>query len=585
VGAPAAVRRPKASIRNIDVADTFDQIADLLAIEQANPFRIRAYRNAARLLRGHKREMADLLAEGADLTELPGIGEDLAGKIRELVETGRSSALERLKGEVPAGLTALLHLPGLGPKRVDTLHQELGIASLDDLGRALQKDRVAALPGFGARLAARLKDALAGPAAGPRRYRLAEVTPIVEELSAELATVPGVDKVEVAGSYRRRRDTVGDLDILVTASAARPVIERFVGFARVSTVLAQGPTRAGVVLRNGLQVDLRVVPAASYGAALYYFTGSKAHNIAVRRMAQQAGLKINEYGVYRGTRRIAGETEQSVAQAVGLPLIPPELREDRGEIAAALAGKLPHLVTRGDLKGDLHCHTTASDGHDSLTAMADAARAAGLSYLAVTEHSRRLTVAHGLDADRLARQCDAIDRCNARLDGIVLLKGIEVDILEDGSLDLPDRALARLDLVVAAVHSHFDLPAAQQTERLLKAMEHRHFSILAHPSGRLLGQRPPLNLDMQRVIRAAKARGCCIELNAQPERLDLTDEHCQMAKAEGVLVSIGSDAHSVAEFDLLRFGVDQARRGWLEPADVLNARPLGELRALLRRTM
>jgi DNA polymerase (family 10) len=332
-------------------------------------------------------------------------------------------------------------------------------------------------------------------------------------------------------------------------------------------------------------VDVRVVDPECYGAALHYFTGSKAHNIAVRRLAQARGLKINEYGVFKGTRRLAGDTEESVFQAVGLPFIPPELREDRGEIEAARSGRLPRLIERDELRGDLHAHTTATDGHNSLREMAEAAKVLGFEYLAITEHSRRLTVAHGLDPVRLAKQVDEIDRLNEELEGITLLKGIEVDILDDGHLDLPDDLLGRLDLVVGAVHSRFNLSRARQTERILKAIDHPHFTLLAHPTGRLIDRREPYDVDMLRIIRKARERGCYLELNAHPERLDLLDTHCQMAKEEGVLVSINSDAHSVLDFDHLRLGVGQARRGWLEKDDVLNTRSLEALRPLLRRTM
>jgi DNA polymerase (family 10) len=332
-------------------------------------------------------------------------------------------------------------------------------------------------------------------------------------------------------------------------------------------------------------VDLRRVDEESYGAALQYFTGSKAHNIAIRRLGQERGLKINEYGVFKGEERITGETEEAVYRAVGLPYIPPELREDRGEIEAARAGRLPHLVELHDLKGDLHAHTKATDGHNTVKDMALAAKARGFEYLAITEHSRRLTVAHGLDPQRLLKQIDEIDRLNSELKGITVLKGIEVDILEDGSLDLPDSVLERLDLVIGAVHSKFDLPRAKQTERILRAMDHPHFTILAHPTGRLLEQREPYDVDMLRIIRKAKSRGCYLELNAHPERLDLLDTQCQMAKEEGVLISINSDAHSTLDLDNLCFGVGQARRGWLEKKDVLNTRTLTALRALLRRTM
>jgi DNA polymerase (family 10) len=364
-----------------------------------------------------------------------------------------------------------------------------------------------------------------------------------------------------------------------------PVIDRFVHGEDVRQVLASGATRASVVLRGGLQVDLRAVPEASFGAAWLYFTGSKAHNIALRRLGQAKGLKINEYGVFSGRECIAGATEADVYRAVGLRFIEPELREDRGELEAARAGRLPVLVELADLRGDLHLHTREGDGHDSLEAMVAAARERGLGYLAITEHSRRLAVARGVDPVRLAKQIDRIDRLNEQVPGVTVLKGVEVDILEDGTLDLPDSILQRLDLVIGAVHHRLDLPRARQTERVLRAMDNRHFTLLAHPTGRLIGERAACELDLLRVLRKARERGCFIELNSQPARLDLIDTACQMAKAEGVLVSLNSDAHSVFDFDHLRLGIGQARRGWLEKADVLNTRDIDALRPLLARTM
>jgi len=389
----------------------------------------------------------------------------------------------------------------------------------------------------------------------------------------------------VAGSYRRCQETIGDIDILATAKRGGPVIERFTSYEEVAKVIASGTTRATVALRSGLQVDLRVVPAESYGSALHYFTGSKAHNIAVRKLGQQRGLKINEYGIFRGRKRIGGKTEDEVFAAVGLATIPPELREDRGEIEAAAAGRLPNLLELGDLHGDLHVHSKATDGHNTLEELVAAAEERGYEYIAVTDHSRRIAMAHGLDPRRLRQEMRQIDRINENHHRVALLKGIEVDILEDGKLDLPDDVLGELDLVVAAVHSKFDLSRQNQTERILRAMERPHFTILAHPTGRLIGEREPYDVDMSRIIAAAKDRGCFIELNAHPDRLDLTDLHCRMAKEAGVLVSIATDAHRAEELSYLRFGVGQGRRGWLEKGDVLNSRSLAKLRPLLARTM
>jgi DNA polymerase (family 10) len=572
------------AVHNADIAAMFEEIADLLEIQGANPFRVRAYRNAARTMEGLGRDLAALVRAGEDLTELPGIGEDLAAKIKEAVETGRLAFLDRLHKELPPAITDLLKIPGLGPKRVRTLYHDLGVQTLEQLARAARDGRIRELPGFGAKTEEKILEAVQAHLSSARRFKLAVAAQYATPLVEHLRRAPGVGRVVVAGSFRRMRETVGDLDILVTTTHPEEVLQRFAAYEEAKEVLSKGSTRASVVLRCGLQVDLRVVAEESYGAALHYFTGSKAHNIAIRRLAQERGLKVNEYGVYQGEERIASRTEEEVYATVGLPYIPPELREDQGEIEAARAGCLPQLVELADLKGDLHAHTKATDGKNTLEEMAEAARKLGFEYLAITEHSRRLTVAHGLDPRRLEKQIDEIERLNARLKGIRLLKGIEVDILEDGRLDLPDSALARLDLVVGAVHSKFDLSRARQTERILKAMEHPYFTILAHPTGRLIEERLPYDVDMLKIVRKAKERGCFLELNAHPERLDLLDVHCRMAKDEGVLVAISSDAHSVLDFGNLRYGVGQARRGWLEAKDVLNARGLKALMPLLERT-
>jgi DNA polymerase (family 10) len=570
------------AVHNADIAAIFEEIADLLEIQGENPFRIRAYRNAARQMESLGVPVADMVARGEDLTELPGIGEDLAAKIKEIVETGKCQALEKLHKQLPATISTLLKIPGLGPKRVKALYQQLAIKSLAQLRRAVREGRIRDLAGFGEKTEASIRAALEQHAEEARRFKLAVAAQYAEPLAAYLKQSRNVKQVEIAGSYRRCKETVGDLDILATTTGASDVMERFTAYEEVRDVLARGETRATVMLHCGLQVDLRVVPAESFGAALHYFTGSKAHNIAIRKLGQQRKLKINEYGVFRGATRLGGAREEEVFAAVGLPWIPPELREDHGEIEAARAGKLPKLVELSDLKGDLHAHTRATDGHNSLEEMAEAAKRHGLEYLAITEHSRRLTVAHGLDPRRLRRQMQDIDRLNSKLRGITLLKGIEVDILEDGRLDLPDEVLAECDIVVGAVHSQFTLSRARQTQRILRAMDHPYFTILAHPSGRLIGAREAYDVDMLSIIRHARARGCFLELNAHPERLDLLDVHCQTAREEGVLIAVSTDAHSVRDFANLKYGVGQARRGWLEKRDVLNTRGLAELRRLLR---
>jgi DNA polymerase (family 10) len=572
-------------VHNADIAAIFGEISDLLEIRGDNPFRVRAYRNAARSVGELGRDLKALIDKGQDLPKLPGIGADLAAKIREICKTGTCKLLEQLHRDMPPAIGELLRLPGLGPRRVKLLHDKLKITTVEELKRAAGAGRIREIAGFGAKTEAGILQALAGRSTTPARFKLAVAAQYAAALEAYLAKVPGVQKVTVAGSFRRMRETVGDLDILIAARPGSPVMERFTSYDEVGNVLAHGETRSSVTLKSGLQVDLRLVPLESHGAALHYFTGSKAHNIAVRRLAQARGLKLNEYGVFRRESRVAGETEESVFAAVGLPWIPPELRENRGEIEAARRGKLPRLVELTDLRGDLHAHTKATDGRHTLREMAVAAKAAGLSYLAITEHSRRLTVARGLDPERLLKQIDDIDRLNSELKGVTLLKGIEVDILEDGSLDLPDSVLSRLDLVVGAVHSAFDLPRSKQTARLVRALGNRYFTLLAHPSARLIGEREAIDVDMLRITRAAKERSCFLELNVQPDRLDLTDVNCQMAREEGVLVAVDSDAHSTFDFAHLRLGIGQARRGWLTADDVLNTRTLARLRPLLKRTM
>lgn len=574
----------RTAVHNSDIAEIFYRLAELLEIEGANPFRIRAYRRAAATIEDLPRPAAEMLARGEDFSDLPGIGEDLAGKIIEICETGRLGALQEVEARTPSDLARLTAVPGLGPKRVKVLHDVLGVRSVEDLIAAAAAGRVRKLPRFGEVFEQRLlKELKAARPVEPERLRLPVAEEYADALVGFLSSLPGVRQTAVAGSYRRRRETVGDLDILATAADGPAVAAAFASYPEVARIVAQGPTRVTVLLRNGMQVDLRVVPDESYGAALVYFTGSKAHNIALRKLGLTHGLKINEYGVFHGERRLAGGTEAEVYRAVGLPFIPPELREDRGELAAAAEGRLPELVTVSDLRGDLHVHTRASDGKSTLEEMAEAARARGYAYLAISDHSRHATVAHGLDPKRLAAQIDEIEALNARLSGLRVLKSCEVDILKDGKLDLPDALLARLDVVTAAIHSEFDLTAAAQTARLLKAMDNRHVHIIAHPTGRLLGERAGYAVELDQVIAGAKARGCFLEINAHPSRLDLDDLHARAAKEAGVLLAIGSDAHSTVGLGNIRFGVDQARRGWLEAKDVLNTRPWPEIARRLAR--
>jgi DNA polymerase (family 10) len=566
-------------VQNAEIAAMLDQTADLLEIKGENQFRVRAYRRAARTIEGLPQSVRAMLARDEDLSELPGIGKDLAGKIADIVASGHFTLLDRLKRKLPGELGDMAALPGLGPKRIKLLYDKAHVRTLDDLRKAIRTGKLHGLHGFGPVIEKKLAAALEKPAA-EKRFRLS-----VAEAEAEalVAFLRDKGRVVVAGSYRRRRETVGDLDLLVTSDDAEAVGDKLVTYDNVADVLAHGPTRTAVRLRSGLQVDIRAVPEKSYGAALLYFTGSKAHNIALRGLANARKWKLNEYGLFLGRRRIAGATEEEVYARLGLPYIPPEMREDRGEIVLAKAGSLPKLVTVEDIRGDLHVHSNWTDGTATIAEMAAAAQARGYAYMALTDHSRRQTMSHGLDPAKVAKQIREIDKINKTFNNFTILKGIEVDILKDGMLDLPDATLAQLDVVVASVHSFFDLRPDDQTERIIRAMQNRQVSILGHPTGRLIGMREPYEIDMDRVISAARELNCALEINAEPDRLDLNDLHAHMAKSKGVKLAISTDAHSVNAFQYMRFGIDQARRGWLTAKDVVNTRPLSELMTLLRR--
>jgi len=575
--------RMTARVSNAEIADKFERLADLLELQDDNPFRVRAYRNAARVIEGLPRPLAEMLAAGEDLDELPGIGAAIAEKIATIVKTGKLPALAEAAKTTPLVLTDLMRIPGLGPKRVRELYETLDVKSAADITRAAKSGELAQLPGFGEKLAGKIADAVAHLSPEQKRFRLADAEKLAAPLVEYLKGLAGVKRVVVAGSLRRRRETVGDIDILVTAGRGAGILDKLKRFDGIRRVVSSGDTRATVIVAMNLQVDVRVVPEASFGAALYYFTGSKAHNVAVRRIAQGKGLKLNEYGLYRGDTRIAGKSEDEVAKKLGLAWIPPELREDAGEIEAAAHGRLPELVTLEALRGDLHSHTTASDGHASLREMAEAAREQGYAYLAVTDHTRSTRIAHGLDPKRLSRQFAEIDALNETFKGFRLLKSAETDILEDGSLDLPDEVLAEMDFVLGTVHAHFELPAARQTQRLLKAFDNPYLSGLAHPTARQIGEREPIRLDFDRVCEAAAERGIFLEVNGQPARLDLDASRCRRATELGVKLAISSDSHSAAGLETIRFGVDQARRGWVGKKDVVNTRSLRSLRGILRR--
>ncbi len=581
-------------MENLEIARALADVAGLLEISGANPFRIRAYENAARTVEAHAVPLRRMVAEGAALTELPGIGKDIAGAIVELVETGRLARLEALKQEIPGSLLELTRLPGLGAKRVRRLWQELGVQTLDDLERAARADEIKELEGFGATTQQKILDGIAVRRRHVERIKWVDAAQFVEPLLAYLRAAPGAQRVEVAGSYRRHRETVRDVDLLVMAEDSGPVVERFVSYAEVARTELAGDTKATVVLKSGLQVDLRVVSPASYGAALVYFTGSKEHNVALRKRAVGRGLRVSEYGVCRvgeaeaaaddpfAGEYLAGAEEDDVYEALELRWIPPEVREDRGEIEAAAQGSLPALITENQLRGDLQMHSTWSDGKDSLEAMLDACVARGYEYFAITDHSKALAMTGGLDERKLRAQWEEIDEIVSRRTEIRVLRGMEVDILIDGQLDLEDALLAELDLVVVSVHSHFGLPAAEQTERILRAVQHPSVHVLAHPTGRLINRREPMEFDLDEVLRAAAASGVAVELNAHPDRLDLKDTQLRRAKELGVPVVISTDAHRTEDLSLMRHGIAQARRAWLEPGDVLNTRSVDDLLASLR---
>ena len=570
-------------VQNADVASLFDQIADLLEIRGDNPFRVRAYRNAARTVGEWPQNLSEILARTGALPRMPGIGADLDGKIREILTTGHLATLDTLREAFPPHLTDLLEIPGLGPRKVKTFYEELGIHDVAGLSRALRDHRIAALPGFGAKSEERIAKSVASRLAKVRRYRLADAARQALPLLDALRSVRGVRDAVVAGSFRRMRETVGDLDFLVTSEDPGPVVERLVGYGEVDRVLASGPTKASVVLRTGLQVDLRVLPQISFGAALVYFTGSKPHNIALRRLAQEKGLKINEYGVFRGKERIAGSSEESVYRALGLAPIPPELREDRGEIQAAARGPLPELVALSDLRGDLHARAPGTGVINRVAGLARAARDRGFAYLAISGSGGKPSGRGRPDPERLRAKKKDLDPIQATIPDVALLLALEVEIRADGSLGLPDEALSDFDLVVGSVEDRFDLSREAQTARVLRALEHPRLNILAHPTGRLLGEREPADIDMLRILRKARERRVAFEIDARPDRLDLPDLYCRMAKDEGVLLAPSALAKNPEDFENLAFGVGQARRGWTTKKDVLTTRPLEEVRRFLEK--
>jgi DNA polymerase (family 10) len=583
-------------LNNAEIANVLGEVADVLEIQGADSFRIRAYRNAVRTVEMQTRSLARIVEEGGQLTDLPAIGKEMAGHIREMVTTGTLALRDRLLAEVPRTLIVLMRLPGVGPRKALQLWNELRIATVEELEAAARAGRVAALPGFGEKSQARILAGIEEHREHSTRILLADAERHLEPLTAWLGECAHVRRLEVAGSYRRRCETVGDVDLLATADSPAPVMERFLAYPQAARVLMAGDTRSSIVLGNGLQVDLRVVPPDCFGAALLYFTGGKEHNVKLRRRGVERGLRISEYGVFRlpppagagaaaavpGEEvRIAGADEAEVYAAVGLAWVPPELREDHGEIEMAAAGKLPRLIEAADLRGDLQMHSTWSDGRNTLEEMVAACAARGYEYMAITDHSKALAMVNGLDARRLRMQWREIDAIRARHPEIQVLRALEIDILADGSLDLEEEMLAGLDLVVVSIHSRFELPLEQQTARVLRALDHPQVDVLAHPTGRLIHRRKPIAVDMEAVLRRAALRGVAVELNAQPDRLDLKDSHLVLARDLGCRIVISTDAHRVADLDRMRHGIGQARRAGLEARHVLNTRPYAAFSRLL----
>ncbi|MGM0689062.1 MAG: DNA polymerase/3'-5' exonuclease PolX [Bacillota bacterium] len=570
-------------VHNKDIAEVFNKIANLLEIKGANQFRIRAYRDAARTIENLSKTAADMVKQDQDLSELSGIGKDLADKVETIVETGTHPLLEDLKKEIPEELSRLMKLKGMGPKKIKAIFNTLGVKTADDLREAAETHKIQEISGFGEITERNILEELDRWHGEQKRYSLSVADQMIKPYYEYLKEVKKVKSLEIVGSYRRRKETVGDIDILATGKHGCNIMELFITYEDVGKVLSKGNTRSTVILKSGLQVDLRVVPQVAFGAAMHYFTGSKAHNIACRKIAVNKKFKLNEYGLFKGDNRIAGRTEKEVYANLDLPYIQPELRENRGEIEAGQKGELPELIAPDDLRGDLHVHTKATDGRNSLEEMVEAAQKKDYEYLAITDHSKKVSVARGLDIKRLRKQMEEIDSLQDKFKDIRILKSIEVDILKDGSLDLPDDILKELDLTVCSVHYNLSLSREKQTERILKAMDNPYMNILGHPSGRMINKREPLELDMEKIMQAAAERNICFEINSDPARLDLNDVYCKLGKDIGIKMVISTDAHSVENLDLIRFGISQARRGWLEKDDVLNTLSLKKLKKELRR--
>ena len=557
-------------MRNQEISMIFNEIADLLEIKRENPFRIRAYRKAAQNIEGLPKSVKDIPKD--ELLKIPGIGQDLAGKIEEYLKTGKMQIHEELRHEIPEGLLTLLSVPGLGPKTAKLLYEKLKVKGIDDLERLASEHKLAGLPGIKKKTEDNILKGIQMLKRGKERRPIGRVLPIANDILEHLKQKSPVEKIDLAGSLRRWKDTIKDIDILVASDNPKEVMHAFIHLPHVKEVLMHGPTKSSVIIHEDLQVDLRVVEKECYGAALAYFTGSKAHNIRLREMAMKKGMKINEYGIFRehDDKKIGGQNEEDIYMLLGLPYIPPELREDQGEIEAALEGRLPELVEIGDIKGDLHVHSKWSDGSHTFEELIEAARDYGYSYIAITDHSKGLGIARGLTGERLLEQKREIDAINKNLKEFMILHGVEVDIKSDGSLDIGNDVLKELDIVIASIHSGFKQPKKQLTYRFVSAMKNPYVSIIAHPTGRLIGERDAYDVDMDEILDVAKKTGTAIEINAYPLRLDINDTYAKMAKEMGIPIVIATDTHIINQYDYIRYGVSIARRGWLEKKDVLN---------------
>ncbi|MBI4652580.1 DNA polymerase/3'-5' exonuclease PolX [Candidatus Desantisbacteria bacterium] len=567
---------------NHKIADIFEEIADILDIVGDNPFRIRSYRNAARIIEDLSDDIFSIINEGGTLENIKGIGKGIEEKIEEIVKTGSCSLLKELHEKVPPEIRELLKIEGLGPKKVKLMYDKLGIDSIDKLESAASSGKLRNLEGMGEKTENKILKSLEYYRQGQGRFKLSDGFSICESLIKYLKNAKNLIKIEPAGSFRRRQETIGDLDLLAICSSETDIMEKFIKYDEVKEIIAHGDTKTSIKLTNGIQVDLRVLEPESFGAALHYFTGSKAHNIRVRSLAREKGLKVSEYGVFdSGDKKIGGKDEKDIFTNIGLSYIPPEIREDRGEIEASLNNKLPELIELKNIRGDLQIHTVETDGKNTVIEMAQKAKELGYEYISITNHSKAVKIAHGLDEKKLRKHFEEIDRLNSKKAPVHILKSVEVDILADGSLDLDDSVLKECDVVLASIHSYFNLPEKEMTQRIIKALSNPYVNILGHPTGRLILEREPYVFNLREVFKAALDYNVIMEINAYPDRLDLNDIHALQAKETGLKLAISTDAHSSSQMELMVYGVYTARRAWLEPEDVINTYTLKELKTFI----